>query len=170
MNNSMQHVVITGAGSGSDASLASKYNEQGYHITLIGRTNEKLEYVAKSFSNPNYSIYTLDVSSFHEVEKVFKRIGEEVQPTSIVLTMAADITDYETARSGSFVSGLIGTVFSLTHSIESSLIPIIIGVIIAATSYTNAYPDALEPLTDNLFNAGMIIAVVVPVDAKAPLI
>ncbi len=83
-------------------------------------------------------------------------------PTSIVLTMAADITDYETARSGRFVSGLIGTVFSLTDSIASALSPIIIGLIIAAAGYTNAYPDASEPLNSNLFNAGMVIAIVLP--------
>lgn len=83
-------------------------------------------------------------------------------PTSIVLTMAADITDYETARSGRFVSGLIGTVFSLTDSIASALVPIIIGIIIAGAGYTQAYPDAAEPLTDGLFNAGLTIAVVIP--------
>lgn len=83
-------------------------------------------------------------------------------PTSIVLTMAADITDYETARSGRFVSGLIGTVFSLTDSIASALVPIIIGIVVAAVGYTEAYPDVSEALTPGLFRAGVIIAVVIP--------
>lgn len=43
--------------------------------------------------------------------------------SSVILTMSADISDYETSRSGRFVSGLIGTVFSLTDSISSSLAP-----------------------------------------------
>lgn len=83
-------------------------------------------------------------------------------PTSIVLTMAADITDYETARSGRFVSGLIGTVFSLTDSIASALVPIIIGVVVAAAGFPDAYPDAAQPLTPELFNAGIIILAVIP--------
>lgn len=64
--------------------------------------------------------------------------------TSIVLTMAEDITDYETASSVRFVFGLIGTVFSLTDSIASALTPIIIGLVIAATGYTNVYQMLLS--------------------------
>lgn len=78
-------------------------------------------------------------------------------PTSIVLTMAADITDYETARSGRFVSGLIGTIFSLTDSIASSLAPMVIGLIVASIGFTDGYPDASEALTSNLLNGGMLM-------------
>ena len=69
-----KHVVITGAGSGLGAALAYKYNKQGYFVTLIGRTKVKLEQVAETFGNSAYAIYPLDVSSFHEVEKVFQQI------------------------------------------------------------------------------------------------
>ena len=79
-----------------------------------------------------------------------------------VLQTLADIIDCKTARSGRFVSGLIGTIFSLTDSIASALVPIIIRVIIANAGYTQAYPDASEPLTQSLFNAGLTIAVVIP--------
>ncbi|MGO4994551.1 MFS transporter [Jeotgalibaca porci] len=78
-------------------------------------------------------------------------------PTSVVLTMSADITDYETARSGRFVSGLIGTIFSLTDSIASSLAPIVIGFIVAGVGFTESYPDASEKLTSALLNGGMIM-------------
>lgn len=83
-------------------------------------------------------------------------------PTSIVLTMAADITDYETARSGRFVSGLIGTVFSLTDSIASSLAPMLVGFVVAGIGFADAYPEQTEPLTDALFTGGMILMVIVP--------
>ena len=78
-------------------------------------------------------------------------------PTSVVLTMSADITDYETARSGRFVSGLIGTIFSLTDSIASSLAPIVIGFIVASIGFTQSYPDASEKLSSALLNGGMIM-------------
>ncbi|MGP6139058.1 MULTISPECIES: MFS transporter [unclassified Jeotgalibaca] len=78
-------------------------------------------------------------------------------PTSIVLTMSADITDFETARSGRFVSGLIGTVFSLTDSIASSLAPIVIGFIVAGIGFTDGYPEATEQLTSNLLTGGLLM-------------
>ncbi len=84
-------------------------------------------------------------------------------PTSIVLTMAADITDYETARSGRFASGLIGTIFSLTDSIASSLVPIIIGLVVAGVGFADAYPEATEQLTPALFKGGMILLVAIPI-------
>lgn len=98
-------------------------------------------------------------------------------PSSIVLTMAADISDYETARSGRFVSGLIGTVFSLTDSIASSLSPIIIGFIVAGMGYTNSYPDISEPLSPVLLNGGLtmlgivvvVLAVVMFLISRYPL-
>lgn len=105
------------------------------------------------------------LTSFQSIIFTAAYIGMRIfsgYPTSIVLTMAADITDYETARSGRFVSGLIGTVFSLTDSIASALVPIIIGIVVAGAGYPDAYPDAAEPLTSGLFNAGIIILAVIP--------
>lgn len=83
-----KHVVITGAGSGLGASLAKKYHEQGYFVTLIGRTKEKLEQVANTFGDSDYAIYPLDVSSFSEVKKVFEAIESEVQPIDILVNNA----------------------------------------------------------------------------------
>lgn len=83
-----KHVVITGAGSGLGAALAYKYNKQGYFVTLIGRTKVKLEQVAETFGNSAYAIYPLDVSSFHEVEKVFQQIRGEIQPIDILVNNA----------------------------------------------------------------------------------
>lgn len=83
-----KHVVITGAGSGLGAALAYKYNEQGYLVTLIGRTKAKLEAVAETFINSAYTIYPLDVSLFHEVEKAFQQIIDEVQPIDILVNNA----------------------------------------------------------------------------------
>ena len=87
MKNS-KHVVITGAGSGLGASMAVKYNELGNHVTLIGRTKEKLEQVAKTFKSSNYSIYPLDVSLFSDVKKVFSKIVKDVGPIDILINNA----------------------------------------------------------------------------------
>lgn len=83
-------------------------------------------------------------------------------PSSVVLTMAADISDYETARSGRFVSGLIGTIFSLTDSISTSLAPIVIGWLMIGIGYTDGYPGPDEALSPALFTAGTILLIIVP--------
>lgn len=83
-----KHVVITGAGSGLGASLAVKYNKLGNHVTLIGRTKEKLEKVAKTFENSNYSTYSLDVSSPSNVKEVFAEIVKDVGSIDILINNA----------------------------------------------------------------------------------
>ena len=87
MKNS-KHIVITGAGSGLGASLAIKYNQAGNHVTLIGRTKEKLERVAETFDNMNYSIYSLDVSSAGDVKNIFAEILEEVGDIDVLINNA----------------------------------------------------------------------------------
>lgn len=81
-------IVITGAGSGLGSSLAYKYSELGYHVCLIGRREEKLFETAKCFSNKNYSVYPLDVSSNAEVSKVFQKIKQEVGQIDILINNA----------------------------------------------------------------------------------
>jgi len=83
-----KHVVISGAGSGLGAALARKYNEQNFHVTLTGRTQEKLERTASTFNNSNYSIYTMDVSSYSDVEKVFEKIVSDLKPIDILINNA----------------------------------------------------------------------------------
>jgi len=84
-------------------------------------------------------------------------------PTSQVLTMAADVSDYETAKSGRYVSGLIGTIFSFIDSLSSSLTPIIVGWIAISIGYNNAYPAATDPFNAELFKGTLIGFVAIPV-------
>lgn len=83
-----KHVVITGAGSGLGASLAMKYAEMGYHVTLLGRTYSKLRYIADKMSSDSVSLYTIDVSSADEVQKVFKEIKEESDQIDVLVNNA----------------------------------------------------------------------------------
>lgn len=88
MTNNAKHIVITGAGSGLGASLAKKYHDAGNHVTLIGRTKEKLEAIASTFGDANYAIYSLDVSSFDEVKNTFEKIVNETGPIDILINNA----------------------------------------------------------------------------------
>lgn len=83
-----KHVVITGAGSGLGASLALKYSEMGYHVTLLGRTVSKLRHIADKMNTENVSVYTIDVSSAEEVSNVFAEIKEESGKIDVLVNNA----------------------------------------------------------------------------------
>lgn len=87
-------------------------------------------------------------------------------PSGLILTMAADVSDYETSESGRYVSGMMGTIFSLTDSIASSLAPMSIGWVLAAVGHGGAYPDESTALTPNLRIAALVIMVGIPVVAN----
>ena len=81
-------VVITGAGSGLGASLAKKYAEDGYHVCLLGRTEDKLERTTKDLPNKDHSIYSVDVSSKSEVSHIFAKIKEYVGKVDVLVNNA----------------------------------------------------------------------------------
>lgn len=83
-------------------------------------------------------------------------------PSSLALTMGADVSDYETSRSGRYVAGVIGTIFSLTDSVASSFAPMIIGWVLAAIGFTTAYPDQSTPLTPELRWVIIILLAILP--------
>ncbi|WP_044913898.1 MFS transporter [Butyrivibrio sp. WCE2006] len=74
---------------------------------------------------------------------------------SLVYPMTADCTDYEVYRSGKYVPGLIGTVFSFIDKLISSLAPLIIGVLCAAVSSSSELPTAETPYSAGLAAVGL---------------
>ncbi|MBF0819166.1 MFS transporter [Streptococcus acidominimus] len=84
-------------------------------------------------------------------------------PAGLVLTMGADISDYETSVSGRYVSGMIGTIFSLTDSIASSFAPMVVGFVLAGIGFAKEYPTADTPLTPSLKGAIIALLVFIPV-------
>lgn len=91
--------------------------------------------------------------------------GFSRSPSSLVLTMGADISDYETSRSGRYVAGVIGTIFSLTDSVASSFAPMAIGWILASIGFANAYPDQTTAFTPELRVAAVLLFAVLPMIA-----
>lgn len=63
----------------------------------------------------------------------------------IVIPMIADCADYETYRSGRFVPGMIGTLFSFVDKIVSSFATTLVGLGVAYVGYTSAMPQAGDP-------------------------
>jgi len=111
-----KHAVITGAGSGLGSSLAQKLSEQGYRISLLGRTKAKLEQIAKNISS-TYRIYEVDVSSYAQVQETFGAIYKDHGQVDILINNAG-----------------LG-VFKLTEHIDNNAIDDMIDINLKGTIY-----------------------------------
>lgn len=109
----------------------------------------------------NLTLYGITFILFYMIGRYFSSA-----PSGLILTMAADVSDYETSESGHYVSGMMGTIFSLTDSIASSLAPMSIGWVLAAFGHGAAYPDESSALTPELRWVALIVMVIIPVLAN----
>lgn len=75
---------------------------------------------------------------------------------SVVITMTADVADYEVYRSGKYVPGMIGTLFSFVDKLISSLATTVVGLMCAAIGFTTALPTAETPYSAQLMTVGLI--------------
>lgn len=69
---------------------------------------------------------------------------------NIVIPMTADCADYEVYRTGKYVPGMMGTLFSFVDKLISSFAPMIAGVMYAAIGFKDALPDVGTPYSDPL--------------------
>jgi Na+/melibiose symporter-like transporter len=60
---------------------------------------------------------------------------------NIVIPMTADCADYEVYRTGKYVPGLMGTLFSFVDKLVSSAAPMIAGLAFAAIGFVDKLPD-----------------------------
>ena len=54
--------------------------------------------------------------------------------------MIADCTDYETYKTGKYVPGMMGTLFSFVDKLISSLATSVVSLAVAAIGYTTTLP------------------------------
>lgn len=76
---------------------------------------------------------------------------------NIVIPMTADCADYEVYRTGRYVPGMMGTLFSFVDKIISSFAPMIAGVMFAAIGFKDILPDASAPYSDALKYTGLFL-------------
>lgn len=75
---------------------------------------------------------------------------------NIVIPMTADCADYEVYRSGRYVPGLMGTLFSFVDKMISSLAATVVGLCCAAIGFHDALPTIDTPLTPQIKFVGML--------------
>ncbi|MBD1382967.1 MFS transporter [Metabacillus arenae] len=89
-------------------------------------------------------------------------IGFANIPTTLVVPMIADVSDYETHKSGRYVPGMMGTIFSFIDQLVSSLAPTIVGVVVGIIGYKSQFPEVGDTLTTPLFVTTLILAFGLP--------
>jgi Na+/melibiose symporter-like transporter len=104
---------------------------------------------AQSISVTNLNLMSVLFIGLHILGTV-QSTGDAMQ-----ISMISDVTDYETARSGSYVPGLIGSVFSFVDNFFSSFSNSIVGFIVALAGYTTTLPEVGDPSTPLLLVLGV---------------
>lgn len=77
------------------------------------------------------------------------------------IPMVADCSDYETYRSGRYIPGIMGTLFSLVDKLVSSLGSTIVGAAVAMIGI-QTLPDGNTPYADGMHGVVVILFCVVP--------
>lgn len=81
--------------------------------------------------------------------------GLTLVTSNVTNPMVADVIDYEMYRSGNYLPGLIGSLFSFADKFISSLGPTLVSVLIAMVGFGNQLPDATTPFSSKLLAIGL---------------
>lgn len=92
--------------------------------------------------------------------------GAYYSTADMSIPMVADCSDYETYRSGNYVPGIIGTLFSLVDKLVSSLSTTIVGAAVVIVGLTTL-PDANTPYMEGMKGLTIVLFCVVPMVAWA---
>ena len=90
--------------------------------------------------------------------------GAYYSTADMPIPMVADCSDYETYRSGNYVPGIMGTLFSLVDKLVSSLGSTIVGLALAVIGI-NTLPDATTPYAPGMNGVVIALFCVIPMIA-----
>lgn len=82
--------------------------------------------------------------------------GFQMITSSIVPPMIADVNDYEASRSGKYMPGMVGTMFSFMDKMISSFGPMMVGIGFTLIGFKDRLPDLDTPYSFNLMIFGLI--------------
>ncbi len=82
------------------------------------------------------------------------------------IPMVADCSDYETYRSGKYIPGIMGTLFSLVDKLVSSLSATVVGIAVTFIGL-NDLPTAITPYTEGMNWLVIVLFCIIPMVAWA---
>ena len=115
------------------------------------------------FSNGKFSInlYTVLFIIFFGVG-----YGAYYSTADMPIPMVADCSDYETYRSGKYIPGIMGTLFSLVDKLVSSLSATIVGIAVSVIGLQNL-PTAETPYSPGMNWIVIVLFCIIPMIAWA---
>ncbi len=114
---------------------------------------------ATTLSITNINLYTILFVVFFGIG-----YGAYYATADMSIPMVADCSDYETYRSGRYVPGIMGTLFSLVDKLVSALGSTIVGIALAVIGI-NTLPDASTPYAPGMKGVVIVLFCVVPMVA-----
>jgi len=75
---------------------------------------------------------------------------------SIIIPMIGDCADYEVYRSGKYMPGMIGGVFSFADKIVTSLNSLLVGALVIAIGFRDVFPSVTTPYSSAIFRVAML--------------
>lgn len=106
----------------------------------------------------SFNVYTLFFVLFYIIMR-----GMGSLSGSIVIPMTADCADYEVYRSGRYVPGLMGTLFSFIDKVISSLATTIIALMLAGIGFKTQQPTPETPYSSGIFWITMFCLIGAPI-------
>ncbi len=82
---------------------------------------------------------------------------------NIVIPMIADCADYETYRSGKYVPGMMGTLFSFVDKLISAFATTVVGAMLVLIGFSETLPDLNTALTSGLLYVGIFLYMGLPI-------
>ncbi len=93
--------------------------------------------------------------------------GAYYSTADMPIPMVADCSDYETYRSGKYIPGIMGTMFSLVDKLVSSLAQTLVALIFLACTGVNELPNDATPYSTGINVGVLIMFCVIPMIAWA---
>ncbi len=93
--------------------------------------------------------------------------GAYYSTADMAIPMVADCSDYETYRSGKYIPGIMGTLFSLVDKLVSSLAQTLVMVIFVVCTGVSGLPNDSTPYSSGIRVATIIMFCVIPMIAWA---
>lgn len=81
--------------------------------------------------------------------------GFTMVTSNVTNPMIADVIDYEQYRSGRYMPGLVGALFSFADKVISSIGPTLVSLLIAGIGFHNDLPTLDTPFSNKLFAVGL---------------
>ena len=82
---------------------------------------------------------------------------------NMVIPMIADASDYETYKTGRYIPGMLGTIFSFVDKLISSIAATIVGVLLASIGFKEVFPQVGDALTPALLVMTFVMYFGIPI-------